>query len=530
MFERGWNLAATISSETSSSSHPSFSCRMCGVLAVSGFGDAITDLYDGLIVLQHRGQDAAGIVTYNNQFHLKKANGMVRDVFHQKSVARLLGHMGIGHVRYPTAGCSSEFEAQPFFVNAPFGIALAHNGNLTNAKELTKELLEKEFCHLNTASDSEVLLNVFAVALRNQRPKKLTPEHIFKAVKTVMRKCKGAYSAVALIGGQGIVGFRDPHGIRPLQIGRRKYGMKEEYLVASESTALKSLEFEFMRDVRPGEAVFIDRKNNFHSRVCRKGELNPCLFEYVYLAAPDSVLDGVSVYKARVRMGEALAKRIKAAGIHIDSVIPVPDTGRPMAAGLADRLKVRYREGFVKNRYIGRTFIMPGQNIRKRSLEFKLHPIELEFRKNCVLIVDDSIVRGNTSKKIVEIARRAGAKKVYFASAAPPIIAPDPYGIDLPTTQELIAGHHSVEEIRKYIGADALFYGDLEEVRRAVRIGNTAIKRFSDGCFSGKYPTPEVTPKLLQELGCGRNQTRENFNAQEDSGVEEGEGRMMTLV
>ncbi|MBI3619208.1 amidophosphoribosyltransferase, partial [Candidatus Peregrinibacteria bacterium] len=474
---------------------------MCGILAVSGYRDAIQDLYDGLIVLQHRGQDAAGIMTYDNQFHLKKANGMVRDVFHSHSLERLKGPMGIGHVRYPTAGCASEFEAQPFFVNSPFGMALAHNGNLTNASHLAKEIREQDYRHFNTNSDCEVLLNVFSLALRKQKPRHLTPENIFRAVKTVFRRCKGAYSAVALIGGHGIVGFRDPHGIRPLQLGRRHYGMKEEYMIASENTAFSALDYEFMRDVRPGEVVFIDRHNRLHSRVVRHGELNPCIFEWVYLAAPDSTIDGVNVYKARVRMGESLAKYVKAAGIHVDSIIPIPDTGRPAAAGLADKLKVRYREGFVKNRYIGRTFIMPGQDVRKRSLNFKLHPISLEFKGNNVLLVDDSIVRGNTSKKIIEMARKAGAKKVYFASASPPIIGPDPYGIDLPTTSELIAADHSIEQIRKAIGADKLFYISIDDLHRSVRVGNPKIRAFSDGCFTGHYPTPEVNLKLLKKLG-----------------------------
>ncbi len=500
---------------------------MCGIIAVSGFRDVIQDLYDGLIVLQHRGQDAAGIVTYDNQFHLKKSNGMVRDVFHTHSLARLKGPMGIGHVRYPTAGCSSEFEAQPFFINSPFGMALAHNGNLTNANQLAKEIKEQDYRHLNTNSDSEVLLNIFSLALRKQRPSKLTAEHVFRAVKMVHRRCKGAYSAVALIGGHGIVGFRDPHGIRPLQLGKRKYGMKEEYMIASESTVFKALDYEFVRDIEPGEAVFIDRHNKLHSQVCKKGELSPCLFEWVYLAAPDSTIDGVNVYKARVRMGEALARQIKKGGIHIDSVIPIPDTGRPAAAGLADMLKVRYREGFVKNRYIGRTFIMPGQEIRKRSLNFKLHPIDLEFKGNSVLLVDDSIVRGNTSKKIVEMARRAGAKKVYFASASPPIISPDPYGIDLPTTSELVAADHSIAEICKMIGADGLFYTTIQDMHDAIQIGNSKIKKFSEGCFTGKYPTPEVNRDLLKKMGMTRNETRESFAGDD---VPAGQQNMISLV
>lgn len=481
---------------------------MCGIIAVSGYKDAIQDLYDGLIVLQHRGQDAAGIVTFDNQFHLKKANGMVRDVFHTQSLARLKGPMGIGHVRYPTAGCNSEFEAQPFFVNSPFGIALAHNGNLTNSKQLAKELLETDFRHLNTTSDSEVLLNVFALALQRQRPIKLTPEHIFRAVRTVHRRCTGSYSAVALIGGHGILAFRDPHGIRPLQIGKRKYGMKEEYILCSENTLMKPLGYEFVRDLLPGEAIYIDRKNRLHARVCKKGHLNPCAFEWVYLAAPDSILDNVSVYKARLRMGESLARQIRQSGIHIDSIIPIPDSSRAAAAGLSDKLKIRYREGFVKNRYIGRTFIMPGQAMRQRSLHFKIHPIDLEFKGNSVLLVDDSIVRGNTSRKIVEMAREAGATKVYFASASPPITGPCPYGVDIPTTEELIGANHTVDEIRKIIGADGLFYATVEDMVRAIRVGNRKLQKLCTGCFNGRYSTPEVTKKLLLEMGSHRNTTR----------------------
>ncbi|MFH0770397.1 MAG: amidophosphoribosyltransferase [Candidatus Peregrinibacteria bacterium] len=503
---------------------------MCGIIAIAGFRDVIQDLYDGLILLQHRGQDAAGIVTYNSQFHLKKANGMVQDVFHERSLARLKGTMGIGHVRYPSAGCASEFEAQPFFVSTPFGIALAHNGNLTNAAELQKFLREKEYRHLNTNSDSEVLLNMLSVALRNQRPHgRLTPQQVFGALKSVFKRCKGAYSTVALIGGQGIVGFRDPHGIRPLQLGKRKFGLKEEYIIASENSAFKALDFEFVRDIQPGEVVFIDAQNRLYSQQVRHGVLNPCLFEWVYLAAPDSTIDGVNVYKARVRMGEYLAAQVKRSGVHIDSVIPIPDTGRPVATGLADKLKVRYREGLIKNRYIQRTFIMPGQTMRKRNLNFKLHPIELEFKGKNVLLVDDSIVRGNTSKKIVELVREAGAKKVYFAVAAPPIISPDPYGIDLPTTDELIAANYSIEQIRKYIKADGLFYGTIADLRRSVQYGNPRLRHFSEGCFTKKYPTPEITPKVLRELGKGRNATRDSF-IEANSEEEDEKSKMMALV
>ncbi len=501
---------------------------MCGILAVSGYRPAVEDLYDGLIVLQHRGQDAAGIVTYDNQFHLKKSNGMVRDVFHTHSLQRLTGAMGIGHVRYPTAGCSSEFEAQPFFVNSPFGIALAHNGNLTNCAQLAKEIKEQDYRHLNTTSDSEVLLNVFSLALRKQKPKVLTAEHVFRAVRMVHRRCKGSYSAVALIGGHGILAFRDPHGIRPLQFGKRRYGMKEEYILCSENTVMKPLGYEFVRDLKPGEAIFIDRHNRVHARVCKQGTVNPCAFEWVYLAAPDSILDGVSVYKARVRMGESLADQIKRSGIKIDSVIPIPDSSRAAAAGLADKLKVRYREGFVKNRYIGRTFIMPGQAMRQRSLRFKIHPIELEFRNNNVLLVDDSIVRGNTSRKIVEMAFEAGAKKVFFASASPMIKNPCPYGVDIPTTDELIANDHSIDQIRKFIGADALFYSRVEDMVNAIQFGNKKIDKLCTGCFNGRYPTPEVTRKLLLDMGKNRNLTRDQHTMTSD---EEGEAyKAMTLI
>jgi amidophosphoribosyltransferase len=502
---------------------------MCGVIAISGYRDVIHDLYDGLLLLQHRGQDAAGIITYDQQFHLKKSNGMVRDVFHTKSLSRLKGAMGIGHVRYPTAGCSSEFEAQPFFVNTPFGMGLAHNGNLTNANALRKELLEKRYRHLNTNSDSEVLLNMFASALRHQRPHQLTPDHVFGALRQVMRKCKGAYSAVSIIGGHGIVGFRDPHGIRPLQLGRKKYGMKYEYIIASENTVMKALDYEFMRDIEPGEAVFIDRHNTLHTQKIRRGKLSPCMFEWVYLAAPDSTIDKVNVFKARIRMGQYLARQIKEAGIAIDSVIPVPDTGRPIATGVADKLRVRYREGLIKNRYIGRTFIMPGQGMRKRSLRFKLHPIELELKNRNVLLVDDSIVRGNTSRKIVELVREAGAKKVYFASAAPPIRCPDPYGIDLPTKEELIANEKTIEETCKYIGADGLFYGSIQDLRRAIRYGNKEIRHFSEGCFTCSYPTPEVTPAMLRTLGMTRNTTRSAFG-DGDTADDDTDSHKMSLV
>jgi amidophosphoribosyltransferase len=482
---------------------------MCGIIAIcGGTQPAIQDLYDGLIVLQHRGQDAAGIATSDGRFHVKKGNGLVRDVFQTGMLRSMEGTFGIGHVRYPTAGCCSSDEAQPFFVNSPFGIALGHNGNLTNAKKLRGELLHSDFRHLNTTSDSEILLNVFALALQQQRSTRLTKEHVFRAVRTVFRRCTGSYSAVAVIGGQGIVAFRDPYGIRPLQIGMRKDGRRKTYIVCSETTVMKPLGYEFVRDVRPGEAIFVDTKGTMHTHTCQRGKLSPCAFEWVYLAAPDSLLDNVSVYKARVRMGEALAEQIRKSGIKIDSVIPIPDSARAAAAGLSDRLKIRYREGFVKNRYIGRTFIMPGQKIRQRSLRFKIHPIDLEFKDNNVLLVDDSIVRGNTSRKIVDMAREAGAKKVYFASASPPLTKPCPYGVDIPTSSELIASKHSIEEIRRKIGADKLFYLTVDEMVGAIRVGNPKIQNVCTGCFNGKYVTPEVTRALILDMGRQRSRGR----------------------
>jgi len=482
---------------------------MCGVLGIAGTKDVIQDLYDGLTVLQHRGQDAAGIVTYDRQFHIKKSSGMVRDVFSLQSLLRLRGCLGIGHVRYPTAGCNSEVEAQPFFTYAPLGIAMVHNGNLTNADELSHQLLHKHFRHLNTSSDSEVLLNIFAIALEKQKPVQLLPEHVFRAMRFVFRTCKGSYSAVALIGRYGIVAFRDPFGIRPLQIGTRETPKGIEYMVVSENTAMKPLGFRFLRDVKPGEVVYIDQQNILHTKQCAQGRLTPCVFEWVYLAAPDSLLDDVSVYKARVRMGEALAAQVRRAKLKIDSIIPIPDSSRAAAAGLADKLGVRYREGFVKNRYIGRTFIMPGQRIRKRSIQFKLQTIDLEFRNNAVLLVDDSIVRGNTSARIVEMAREAGAKNVYVASASPPITRPCPYGVDIPTFEELVASHNSIEEIREIIGADALFYLTVEDMVRAVQHGSGGVKRLCTGCFNGRYASKEITDDMLRQLGLAREANKE---------------------
>ena len=473
---------------------------MCGILGIIQNNPVIQDLYDGLIVLQHRGQDAAGIATYDGyQIHLKKGNGLVRDVFRTKNIVRLKGNMGIGHVRYPTAGCYSVEEAQPFYVNAPFGIALAHNGNLTNYEKLKKEVHEHNLRHLNTSSDSEVLLNILAFELSAETKKlaELKSDKIFNAMRRVFKRVEGGYSVVSLIVDHGILAFRDPHGIRPLVLGVRKNNGKNEYAVSSESVAIQTLGFKILRDVAPGEAVYIDKNNVLHTKQCAKGVLHPCIFEYVYLARPDSLLDSISVYKTRLRMGQYLSKQIKKDKLDIDVVIPVPETSRHIAITLASELKVKYREGFIKNRYIGRTFIMPNQAMRKKSIRYKLNPIQLEFRNKNVLLVDDSIVRGNTSKQIVEMVRESGAKKVYFASAAPPLINPCVYGIDMPTRKDFIANKLKHDEIRKMINADKLYYQKYEDLERAARFGNPKIKKFFWACMGGPYPAGNITEDVL---------------------------------
>ncbi len=481
---------------------------MCGVLGMIANQPVVQDLYDGLIVLQHRGQDAAGISTYDgNQIHMKKGNGLVRDVFRTKNMVRLKGNMGIGHVRYPTAGCYTEEEAQPFYVNAPFGIALGHNGNLTNYKEVKKDVVDKDLRHLNTASDSELLLNVLAHELIQVNKKKqplLKPDEIFDATTKVYNRIEGGYAVMAMIAGHGLLAFRDPNGIRPLVMGSRKITGKPEYIIASESVAIQTMGYELIRDVQPGEAIFIDEKTHrLYSRQCVPAEPTPCIFEFVYLARPDSLMDGISVYKARLRMGQKLGQQIKAdkdMPQDIDVIIPVPETSRPVAMAIAEVLKKKYREGFVKNRYIGRTFIMPSQHLRQKSIRYKLNPIPLEFKGKNVLLVDDSIVRGNTSRKIVEMVREAGANKVYFASAAPPIINPDVYGIDMPTRRELIANRLTIPEIAKAIGVDKLYYQNIEDLIDAVREGNKKIKNFCWSSMGGPYPAGNITEEVLQRV------------------------------
>ena len=483
---------------------------MCGVIGICAYEPVNQMLYDGLTMLQHRGQDAAGIATLkDNRVYLRKDNGMVRDVFLDKHMMRLVGNFGIGHVRYPTAGTSSIAEAQPFYVNSPYGITLAHNGNLTNAEVLAKELYEIDRRHLNTDSDSEVLLNIFAHELQEFDQPNLTPDDIFHALKAVYERCQGAYAVVAMIAGHGILAFRDPNGIRPLVYGQRKTEKGVEYMVASESVALTALGFEVVRDVAPGEAIFIDLNYQLYTKQCiAAAKHTPCIFEYVYFARPDSIIDNISVHKARMRMGEKLAKHIlKEWGENhgIDVVVPIPDTSRNSALELALHLNVKYREGFNKNRYIGRTFIMPGQSLRKKSVRQKLNAIPLEFKNRNVLLVDDSIVRGTTCYEIIQMARDAGAKNVFFASVAPPVIYPNVYGIDMPVKSELISSGRTVDEVRQIIGADRLIFQDLDDLIHAVN--NTKYSRvdsFDCSVFDGKYVAGNIDDAYLENLKTKR--------------------------
>ncbi len=489
---------------------------MCGILGVVAHTPVNQLLYDGLLLLQHRGQDAAGIVTSEGPvFHMYKGPGLVQNVFRTRNMRDLSGSTGIAHCRYPTAGSAfSDLESQPFYVNSPFGITLGHNGNLTNSARLKHELREQDFRHVNTNSDSEVLLNVLALELeRAASHHRLDPDAIFRAVAGVHRRCRGAYAVVAMIAGHGLVAFRDPFGIRPLCIGHNDALGGSEYLVASESVAVEALGFRLLRDVEPGEAVFVDLSGSLHSRQCADDpRLQPCIFEYVYLARPDSVIDGTSVYQARMKMGAELAARI---GVmpeaqDIDVVIPIPDSSRPSALELANRLALPYREGFIKNRYIGRTFIMPGQAIRKKSVRQKLNPIVSEFHGKVVLLVDDSIVRGTTSREIVQMAREAGARKVYFASAAPPVRYPNVYGIDMPTPLELVANGRTEAEVAREISADLLIYQEIAALKRAVRGANPRLSDFEASCFDGRYVTGDITADYLTHLADHRDEQRGN--------------------
>jgi amidophosphoribosyltransferase len=478
---------------------------MCGIIGIVGKNPVNQLLYDGLLVLQHRGQDAAGIVTCDgNTFFMHKSNGLVKDVFQTRHMRSLIGNAGIAHVRYPTAGSSSAAEAQPFYVNSPFGIVLGHNGNLTNSEQLKSEIFKQDLRHINTTSDSEVLLNVLAHEIeKTSKSAVLNNDMVFDAVANVHRRCKGAYAVVAMIADFGLLAFRDPHGIRPLVIGKMDTEKGTEYIVASESVALDVLGFTLMRDVEPGEAIFIDMDGNLFSKQCAKNpQLTPCIFEYVYLARPDSLIDGVSVYQTRLDMGASLAEKIKREWGHldIDVVIPIPDTSRPSALQVGIALGLEYREGFIKNRYIGRTFIMPGQALRKKSVRQKLNPIGVEFEGKNVLLIDDSIVRGTTSKQIVQMARDAGARKVYFASAAPPVRFPNVYGIDMPSRDELLATDRTDQQICEEIGADALIYQDLKALEDNVLALNPNIKDFDSSCFDGHYVTGDIDAAYLNRI------------------------------
>ncbi len=482
---------------------------MCGIIGIVSRQEVNQLLFDGLTVLQHRGQDAAGIVTCDKgRLFLRKDNGLVRDVFHTRHMMRLPGSMGIGHVRYPTAGCSSSAEAQPFYVNSPFGITLAHNGNLTNVEQLKEDLFRDDLRHINTDSDSEVLLNVFAHELQACGKLVIDENDVFDAVAGVHRRCRGAYAVVAMITGYGIVGFRDPYGIRPVVFGKRESRSGTEWIIASESVAIDSLGFGRVRDIAPGEAVFIDLDGNQYSHQCAENpSCAPCIFEHVYFARPDSFIDSISVYKSRLRMGDMLARRIQQVFPEhdIDVVIPIPDTSRTTALQLSYELGVKYREGFIKNRYIGRTFIMPGQTQRKKSVRQKLNAIDLEFGNKNILLVDDSIVRGTTSKQIIQMAREAGARKVYFASAAPPVRYPNVYGIDMPSVKELIGHDRDEQQIAQAIGADWLVYQELDDLLQAVGKGNPDITHFDTSCFDGNYVTGDVTKEYLEQLEQQRN-------------------------
>ena len=479
---------------------------MCGIVGVVSNAPVNQLIYDALLLLQHRGQDAAGIVTQQERkFFMHKAKGMVKDVFRTRNMRSLLGNCGLGQVRYPTAGNAfSEEEAQPFYVNAPFGIVLVHNGNLTNAHALKAELFNTDHRHINTESDSEVLLNVLAHEIeKTTRGLPLQSQDLFAAVRNVHRRVKGSYAVIALIAGHGVLAFRDPFGIRPLCLGKSADGS----ILASESVALEGTGYQFERNVDPGEAVFIALDGTVHAQQCADNpQLNPCIFEFVYLARPDSVMDNISVYQARLNLGETLAKRVISTvpPNEIDVVIPIPESSRPSAAQLAQLLGLPYREGFVKNRYVGRTFIMPGQSVRKKSVRQKLNAIASEFKGRNVLLVDDSIVRGTTSKEIVQMARDAGARKVYLASAAPPVRYPNVYGIDMPTSSELVAHNRSVEEIRQIIGCDALIYQDVDAMKKAIGSLNAKIKGFDASCFDGVYVTGDITSDDIARLNASR--------------------------
>jgi len=497
---------------------------MCGIVGMVGKQPVNQDLYNALLVLQHRGQDAAGIVTSDgDKLHMRKDNGLAGDVFRTRHMLQLYGNMGVGHVRYPTAGASSSAEAQPFYVNSPYGIVLAHNGNLTNADDLKREVFLDDLRHINTESDSEILLNVFAHELQAQNKLRVDEQDIFRAVEGVHRRCRGGYAAVAMIPGFGVFGFRDPNGIRPIVYGKRETDEGTEYMIASESVSLDTLGFELVADIAPGECVLVTKSGEIFTRQCAaQPVLSPCIFEFVYFARPDSIIDNISVHKARSRMGKKLAAKIKRIWPEhdIDVVIPIPDTSRTAALQLAIQLGIPYAEGFIKNRYIGRTFIMPGQTVRKKSVRQKLNAIDLEFRRKNVLLVDDSIVRGTTSKQIVQMARDAGARRVYFASAAPPVRYPNVYGIDMPAASELVAHGRSEAEIEQELGADRLIFQDLPDLIEAVqKKSKSNVDRFDTSVFDGVYVTGDVTSDYLDDLERARNDSAKEQRSRCDETV-----------
>lgn len=501
---------------------------MCGIVGIVAKSSVNQDLYDALTVLQHRGQDAAGIVTCDQgRLNQRKDNGLVKDVFHTRHMQRLTGNFGIGHVRYPTAGSSSPALAQPFYVNSPYGISLAHNGNLTNANELSQELFQSDLRHLNTDSDSEVLLNVFAHELQKLGKLEPSAEDIFTAVRGVHRRCRGGYAVVAMMSKYGIIGFRDPNGIRPIVYGVRETDRGREYMIASESVALDVLGFKLVADIAPGEAIYIDVDGRLHRQQCAENPRSaPCIFEHVYFARPDSLMDGISVYKSRLRQGERLAAKVlRLRPDHdIDVVVPIPDSSRIAGQSMAHNLGVKFREGLVKNRYIGRTFIMPGQSERKKSVRQKLNTISLEFKDKNVMLVDDSIVRGTTCRQIINMAREAGAAKVYFASAAPPVRYPNVYGIDMPSASELIAYNRTEQEVSDLIGSDWLVYQDMDDLVASSAEGNPDVERFECSVFDGNYVTDDVDADYFTKLEAERNDTKKSRGLHSHEGADEGAG------
>jgi amidophosphoribosyltransferase len=482
---------------------------MCGVIGIFSNGHVFRDLYQGLLAIQHRGQDAAGIITYDGRFHTKKGNGLVRDIFTAEHAQRLTGNIGLGHTRYPTIGGGRGEDAQPFQVNSPFGIIMAHNGNVVNYAELKQLLFEKYHRLLNSDNDVESILNVFAQELAGQKVQKLLPEHVFKAVASVFKKVKGSYSVVAYIAEQGLVAFRDPYGIKPLVYGVRRDGILPSYAVASESVSLNIMNFAEIKDIEAGQAVFIDQARKFHSRRIARRPHSPCLFEWVYFARPDSFIDEVNVYRCRVNLGRLLAEEIKKLNLHVDVVVPVPDSARDAAIEIARKLNLKYSEALVKNRYIGRTFIMPVDSERVSTVRAKLNPIASEFKGKDVLLVDDSIVRGNTSRAIINMVRDCGAKHVYFASYSPPLRHPCVYGIDMQTRTEFVARHSDVEQIARKIGADRVIYQTLDNLKKAVRMENKKLKNFCAACFDGCYVTGDVTPEMLKIIEKERKAIQE---------------------